>query len=63
VADVYEAVTSERPYRDSMPPAVALEIIREERGRQLCPTCVDAFMRWFEKTGGEVNLPEDYRSH
>jgi response regulator RpfG family c-di-GMP phosphodiesterase len=63
VADVYEAVTSERPYRDSMPPAVALEIIREERGKQLCPTCVDAFMRWFEKTGGEVILPEDYRSH
>ncbi len=63
VADVYEAVTSERPYRDSMPPGVALEIIREERGKQLCPTCVDAFMRWFEKTGGEAKLPEDYRNH
>jgi response regulator RpfG family c-di-GMP phosphodiesterase len=61
VADVFEAVTAERPYRDSMPRPVAVDIIREERGRQLCPTCVDAFMRWFEQTGGVIDLPEDYR--
>jgi len=61
VADVYEAVTSERPYRDSLPRRVALEIIREERGRQLCPVCVDAFFAWYDKTGGEVDLPEEFR--
>jgi len=61
VADVYEAVTSERPYRDSMPRAVAVDIIRDERGKQLCPTCVDAFLRWYERTGGVIDLPEDYR--
>ncbi|MUM77404.1 response regulator [Pseudodesulfovibrio sp. F-1] len=61
VADVFEAVTSERPYRDSMPRAVAVDIIRDERGKQLCPTCVDAFLRWYDRTGGVIELPEDYR--
>lgn len=61
VADVFEAVTSERPYRDSLPRRVAIEIIREERGCQLCPTCVDAFFRWYERTDGEIDLPERFR--
>lgn len=61
MADVFEAVTAERPYRDSMPRPVAVDIIREERGKQLCPTCVDAFLRWYEQTGGVIDLPEDYR--
>lgn len=61
VADVYEAVTSERPYRDSIPRELAVELIRDERGKQLCPTCVDAFLQWFERTGGEVVVPEEFR--
>ncbi len=61
VADVFEAITSERPYRDSMPRRVAVEIIKDERGKQLCPTCVDAFMKWFERTNGEIDVPEEYR--
>ncbi len=61
VADVFEAVTSERPYRDSLPRRVAIEIIREERGRQLCPTCVAAFFKWYERTDGEIDLPERFR--
>jgi|GEM_PF-420575 len=61
VADVFEAITSERPYRDSMPRRVAVDIIEEERGKQLCPTCVDAFLRWFERTNGEVEIPEEFQ--
>ncbi|QJB55892.1 response regulator [Pseudodesulfovibrio sp. zrk46] len=61
VADVYEAITSERPYRDSMPTRVAVDIITEERGKQLCPTCVDAFLKWFERTGGHVDLPKQFQ--
>lgn len=61
VADVFEAVTSERPYRDSMPKSVAREIIAEERGKQLCPTCVDAFLKWFERTNGKIDLPEEFQ--
>jgi len=61
VADVYEAITSERPYRDSMPRRVAVDIIEEERGKQLCPTCVDAFLRWYKRTGGEFEVPEEFQ--
>ena len=60
VADVFEAITSERPYRDSMPKRLAVEIIKEERGKQLCPTCVDAFLRWHDKTCGEIDLPREF---
>lgn len=63
VADVFEAVTAERPYRDSMPRRVAVEIIKDERGKQLCPTCVDAFLRWFKRTGGEIDVPDEFRQH
>lgn len=59
VADVFEAITAERPYRDSMPRRVALEIIKEESDKQLCPTCVDAFLKWYKRTGGKINVPED----
>ena len=61
VADVFEALTSERPHRDSLPIQVALDHIREERGHQLCPTCVDAFFSWFERTKGEIDLPRQFR--
>ncbi len=61
VADVYEAITAERPYRDSMPRRVAIEIIREESGKQLCPTCVEAFLKWFEQTNGEIDVPDEFK--
>lgn len=60
VADTYEAITAERPYRDSMPRRVALEIVKEERGRQLCPECVDAFLKWYERTGGAIEVPDEF---
>jgi HD-GYP domain-containing protein (c-di-GMP phosphodiesterase class II) len=42
VADVYEALTADRPYREAMPRERALEIVREQRGTGLCPAAVDA---------------------
>jgi putative nucleotidyltransferase with HDIG domain len=42
VADVYEALTADRPYRAAMPRDKALSILREERGTGLCPAAVDA---------------------
>jgi HD-GYP domain-containing protein (c-di-GMP phosphodiesterase class II) len=44
VADSYDAMTSDRPYRQGMPTAVAEAIIREGRGRQWDPAIVDAFL-------------------
>jgi putative nucleotidyltransferase with HDIG domain len=40
VADMYDAVTSERPYRDPMPPGEALDLLRSEQGRFLDPRVV-----------------------
>jgi HD-GYP domain-containing protein (c-di-GMP phosphodiesterase class II) len=42
VADIYEALTADRPYREAMPRERALEIVREQRGTGLCPAAVDA---------------------
>jgi putative nucleotidyltransferase with HDIG domain len=42
VADIYEALTADRPYREAMPREQAVAIVREQRGAGLCPTVVDA---------------------
>ncbi len=45
VADTYDALTTDRPYRKGFPKEVALQIIKEVRGTQLCPECVDVFLK------------------
>lgn len=44
VADTYDALTTDRPYRKGFPKEVAMQIISEVRGTQLCPECVDALL-------------------
>jgi putative nucleotidyltransferase with HDIG domain len=44
VADVFDALTSDRPYRDAMSIAEATEQITREAGRQFDPAVVTAFM-------------------
>ena len=51
VADVFHALTSDRPYRDAMPVEKALDIIRAEREKQFCPECVDLFFQWVSSRG------------
>jgi HD-GYP domain-containing protein (c-di-GMP phosphodiesterase class II) len=41
VADVYEALTADRPYRAGMPPEEALAIVEGQRGTGLDPASVD----------------------
>jgi response regulator RpfG family c-di-GMP phosphodiesterase len=48
IADAYDAMTTDRPYRDGMPLDTALGIIGEEAGRQFCPTCAKAFLRMLD---------------
>jgi putative two-component system response regulator len=45
LADIYDALTSERSYKQALPHEKALEIIVEERGKHLDPLLVDAFLR------------------
>ncbi|MGH2370495.1 MAG: HD-GYP domain-containing protein, partial [Chloroflexota bacterium] len=42
VADAYDAMTSDRPYRAALPVSVALARLREGAGTQFCPLVVDA---------------------
>ncbi|MBN1984110.1 MAG: response regulator [Chitinivibrionales bacterium] len=44
VSDAFEAMTSDRPYRKAMPKEMALDILKNERGRQFDPGIVDAFI-------------------
>jgi PAS domain S-box-containing protein len=43
IADVYDALISDRPYRKAWTPERALEHIREESGKHFDPRAVDAF--------------------
>ncbi len=44
IADVFDALTHERPYKQAWPVARAVEEIRGQRGRQFDPEIVDAFL-------------------
>jgi len=44
VSDVYEALTSDRPYRKAYPKEEAIKIIKNSSGTQFDPKVVDAFL-------------------
>jgi response regulator RpfG family c-di-GMP phosphodiesterase len=44
VADTYDALTSDRPYRKGFSNDDALKIIEDVKGTQLCPECVQSFL-------------------
>lgn len=52
VADVYDALTSDRPYRKAWPREKALEYIREQSGRHFDPKVVEAFLKMIDEPGG-----------
>ena len=49
VADAYNAMTSDRPYRKAMAPEVAITQLVNGRGTQFEPNLVDAFVRVLER--------------
>ena len=55
VADVYDALTSDRPYRKAMSPYDARETVVKGAGTEFDPKVVDAFQAAFRK--GEMELP------
>ncbi|MCK4818839.1 HD domain-containing protein, partial [bacterium] len=44
LADVFDALTSRRPYKDPFPVKVACDIIKKERGEHFDPSIVDVFL-------------------
>ena len=49
VADVYEALTSDRPYRKALEHLVAMDFIRQGVGTLLCPMCTEAFLKFSDQ--------------
>ena len=49
VADAFDAMTSDRPYRDALPDEKAVEEIKRQAGRQFDPKIVEAFVSAWEK--------------
>ncbi|MBI5934762.1 MAG: HD domain-containing protein [Chloroflexi bacterium] len=49
VVDTYDAITSNRPYRKGWDGETAIQYIREQAGRQFCPTAVKAFCEMMGK--------------
>ena len=49
VADVYDALTSDRSYRKRLSDDVAIGMIRENSGSQFDPKIVDVFLKFYEQ--------------
>ncbi len=56
VADVYDSLTSDRPYRKAMSPYDAKEVIQKGSGKDFDPKVVDAFVIAFRN--GQMEVPE-----
>ena len=62
LADVFDALTSKRPYKDPYPIEVAVDIIEKERGEHFDPDVADVFLENiddFLKIKEEVGSAED----
>lgn len=62
VADTFDALTSDRPYRKSMSPKKAISIIKDVSGSQLDPKIVKAFLSVW-KAGKIQNIIQKYNIH
>ncbi|MCC6317955.1 MAG: HD domain-containing protein [Gemmatimonadaceae bacterium] len=56
VADIYEALTASRPYRDGMSVEKALGILERDKGTRLDASCVDALAAVVTRDAGEDSL-------
>ncbi len=52
VADAYDAMTTTRPYREGLHPALAFDEIKKEAGKQFYERAVEAFIKAFDN--GEI---------
>ncbi|MFC1936161.1 HD domain-containing phosphohydrolase [Chloroflexota bacterium] len=58
VADVLDALTTDRPYRDALDIEVAIDYISENSGTMFDPQCVDALIRSYQKGNIQVGAFE-----
>jgi HD-GYP domain-containing protein (c-di-GMP phosphodiesterase class II) len=56
VADVYDAMISDRPYRKAMSPLDAKETIMKGSGADFDPTVVRAFLKAYQSGALEIDF-------
>ena len=56
LADAFDAMTHDRPYKQGIAPERALEVVESERGRHFDPQVVDAFTRVFPNLPATAGL-------
>ena len=54
IADVWDAVTTDRPYRRAMSYEKAIEVIKEGAGTHFDPAVVDLFLEYLEENNGNL---------
>jgi len=54
VADVFEAMSSHRPYRAALDINLAIQEIMDKKGKSYCPVCAEAFFRLFRRESGKI---------
>jgi putative two-component system response regulator len=62
IADVYDALVSERPYKKAFTHKESIDIFIGNRGTQFDPALVDLFLLYeseFEKVAGLIKEEED----
>ena len=63
VADAFEAMTSDRPYRRGRPEAEALEELRRQAGTQFDADCVAALEQALQRGADVASRVEEWRGH
>jgi len=59
VADVFDALTSDRVYRKAFSVDEAVQLMREQRGKHFDPVLLDAFMEVLGRSGPDARTPAD----
>jgi response regulator RpfG family c-di-GMP phosphodiesterase len=51
IADTYDAMTTERPYRGPLPKDHVISVLKDQKGKQFDPELVDIFVNYLLETG------------
>ncbi|TWT77318.1 Cyclic di-GMP phosphodiesterase response regulator RpfG [Posidoniimonas polymericola] len=62
VADMYEAMTASRPYREGMPQEKVLGILDSEAGTQICPESVASLKLWLSHAEFESRVNDQMQA-
>ncbi len=62
VADNWDALTTDRPYRKAWPKEKALEYLKEQSGKKFDPHVVDIFIKYFDEIVRDIDKSDNQKS-